>query len=408
MNTLTPLSPRQPVQARRRVRRPATGRRRRPGRSPPAAGAGRRAAPAPRAARPAPAPVGELAGGEAVGVVLVAEQVPLPQRVVGVLDGQRLPTRARARPYGRRRRAARSRVSGASDQPSPAMWCRSSRTVHSSSPVRNTWTRSGEFAVQVEAVRAGLRQQLRQQVVVGVDDLERDADLVAAPGPAGGPGPRRRGRRCAASRAGRPRRRRAARSASTSSAPVSRRPSGMLYVALAPSTRLRNHSRCWAEDSGSRSGRGRTAERRPARTRPWRPPPGVARARPPSAPRTPYAATARRRAPPGPATSRIASSEWPPRSKKSSSTPTRATPSTSANSPHRISSRGVRGPAARAAAGRKSGAGSALRSSLPFGGQRQRVEDDDGRGHHVLGQRGRRCDRAAPPGRRPRPAAGTT
>ena len=44
-------------------------------------------------------------------------------------------------------------------------------------------------------------------------------------------------------------------------------------------------------------------------------------------------------------TSRTASSECPPRSKKSSSGPTRSTPSTSANTPHRISSATVAGPA---------------------------------------------------------------
>ena len=63
---------------------------------------------------------------------------------------------------------------------------------------------------------------------------------------------------------------------------------------------------------------------------------------------------------------RIASSEWPPSSKKLSSMPTRSTPSTSANSPQRISSCGVRG-ARRACVGAASGAGSARRSSLPFG-----------------------------------------
>ena len=64
--------------------------------------------------------------------------------------------------------------------------------------------------------------------------------------------------------------------------------------------------------------------------------------------------------------SRVASSEWPPSSKKLSSMPTRSSPSTSANSAHRISSCGVRG-ARRTRAGVRSGAGSARRSSLPLG-----------------------------------------
>src|SRR5262249_26431538 len=62
---------------------------------------------------------------------------------------------------------------------------------------------------------------------------------------------------------------------------------------------------------------------------------------------------------------RVASSECPPSAKKSSSIPTRSTPNTSANSPQRISSCGVRGkpppnpPTC-------CGAGSAPRSSFPF------------------------------------------
>ena len=58
--------------------------------------------------------------------------------------------------------------------------------------------------------------------------------------------------------------------------------------------------------------------------------------------------------------------------------PTRCSPSTSANSEHRISSCGVRG--ARVTAGAMSGAGSALRSSLPFGvsGKRSRTTKADG------------------------------
>ena len=62
--------------------------------------------------------------------------------------------------------------------------------------------------------------------------------------------------------------------------------------------------------------------------------------------------------------SRVASSEWPPSSKKLSSRPTREVCRTSPNSVHRISSSGVRG--ARQLAEARSGAGSAFRSSFPF------------------------------------------
>jgi len=64
--------------------------------------------------------------------------------------------------------------------------------------------------------------------------------------------------------------------------------------------------------------------------------------------------------------SRVASSECPPSSKKLSSMPTRSSPSTSANRAHSISSCGVRG-SRRDAGLASSGAGSAPRSSLPFG-----------------------------------------
>jgi len=64
--------------------------------------------------------------------------------------------------------------------------------------------------------------------------------------------------------------------------------------------------------------------------------------------------------------SRVASSEWPPSAKKLSSMPTCWSPSTSANSAHSISSCGVRGKR-NSVLGVRSGAGSALRSSLPLG-----------------------------------------
>ncbi len=63
--------------------------------------------------------------------------------------------------------------------------------------------------------------------------------------------------------------------------------------------------------------------------------------------------------------SRVASSEWPPRSKNESSTPTLAAPSTSENSPHSAASRGVRG-ARYGVTGSGAGTGRAAVSSLPF------------------------------------------
>ena len=102
-----------------------------------------------------------------------------------------------------------------------------------------------------------------------------------------------------------------------------------------------NHSRCWANDNGTRSGRGRAASGSRAGPAPCSraaSPAGVGAS---NTARTPTSApsTARTRD-----TSRTASSECPPRAKKSSSGPTRSTPSTAANNPHSSSSATVAGP----------------------------------------------------------------
>ena len=73
--------------------------------------------------------------------------------------------------------------------------------------------------------------------------------------------------------------------------------------------------------------------------------------------------------------SRVASSEWPPRSKKSSSAPTSGSPSTSAKRRQSTSSCGVRGPRPVPSATAGSASGRARTSSLPlaFSGSRSRV-----------------------------------
>ena len=75
----------------------------------------------------------------------------------------------------------------------------------------------------------------------------------------------------------------------------------------------------------------------------------------------------------------------PPSAKKLSSMPTRSSPSTSANSAHSISSCGVRG-ARRRSLGASSGAGSARRSSLPFGVSGKPLQHHERRRHHVVRQ----------------------
>ena len=110
--------------------------------------------------------------------------------------------------------------------------------------------------------------------------------------------------------------------------------------------------------------------------------------------------------------SRVASSEWPPSAKKSSSMPTRSSRSTSANSSHSISSCGVRGAAPHRGADLRRRQRPPV--ELAVGRQRQRVQHHEGRRHHVVGQGGRhmraQCRRidapiGARPPRRP-PAAG--
>ena len=112
--------------------------------------------------------------------------------------------------------------------------------------------------------------------------------------------------------------------------------------------------------------------------------------------------------------SRVASSECPPSSKKSSSIPTRSTPSTSANSEHRIASCGVRGaPTHRRR--RKLRRRQRPAVELAVRRQRQPIQHHDRRRHHVVRQHSRqrrpqrRTDRPPPPAPPPhsRSAAGS-
>ena len=83
--------------------------------------------------------------------------------------------------------------------------------------------------------------------------------------------------------------------------------------------------------------------------------------------------------------SRIASSECPPSSKKLSSIPTRSTPRTSANSPHRISSCGVRG-ARQPLPRRKLRRRQRATVELAVRRQRQTIQNHQRRRHHVVRQ----------------------
>ena len=75
----------------------------------------------------------------------------------------------------------------------------------------------------------------------------------------------------------------------------------------------------------------------------------------------------------------------PPSSKKLSSMPTRSTPSTSANRPHRTSSCGVRGTPQQTAT-RHRGLRQRTAVQLAVRRQRKRIQHDDRRRHHVVRQ----------------------
>ncbi len=130
-----------------------------------------------------------------------------------------------------------------------------------------------------------------------------------------------------------------------------------------------NQSRCCANDSGSGRSRGTgtsggacaaPAPRSRASARAASPATVGASKIARSGSSTPSASRAR-------VATRVASRECPPSSKKLSSTPTRSTPSTSAQIPASTSSVGVRGATYASAAPESSGAGSARRSVLPCG-----------------------------------------
>ena len=102
----------------------------------------------------------------------------------------------------------------------------------------------------------------------------------------------------------------------------------------------------------------------------------------------------------------VASSEWPPSSKKPSSTPTRSAPSTSAQIPASTSSVAVRG-AAYAAPLPCSGAGSARRSTLPLAVSGRLSSTTKAPGTMYSGSRAARCARS-PAAASSAPSAGTT
>ena len=165
----------------------------------------------------------------------------------------------------------------------------------------------------------------------------------------------------------RPGRATALRSAATSSSPVSRSATGMLYAAESGSNRLRNHIRCWAGDSGIRSGpfprrQCGSAPRYPPTARPA--PRGPTTVGASNSVRTGTARVERRAEPSGDLRWRAASCRPVRRSRRPA--PTRSEPEHLGERPRPRSPRpGSVG--ARNSCASNTGAGSACRSSLPDG-----------------------------------------
>jgi len=156
----------------------------------------------------------------------------------------------------------------------------------------------------------------------------------------------------------------AARRAAASSGPRSRNAVGVTYTSASGSNWCRNHSRCWAGDSGSAPSRGAAGIGADV------PAAGSAAASPATVgvlnsargeTLTPKAARIRE-------VTRMLRMESPPSSKKSHSTPTRSSPRTPAQITASSHSTAVRGATYRLpSAGSSFGAGSARRSSFPLG-----------------------------------------
>ncbi|CAM3856210.1 hypothetical protein COSO111634_27200 [Corallococcus soli] len=94
-------------------------------------------------------------------------------------------------------------------------------------------------------------------------------------------------------------------------------------------------------------------------------------------------------------TSCVASSEWPPRSKKSSCAPTRSTRSTSRNRDASCSWSGVRGASSSREDVAAVGAGSSRRSTFPLVVRGRASRPTKAAGTMYSGSRARRCSRRA-------------
>ncbi len=263
-------------------------------------------------------PVPDLTGQDAARVLIAAEQVPLPQRVIGVLHRQRRPAR---RPAVAARRVRRRQVRHQHlHRPAVTGDVMAQQHQHMLIARRrvNSHARTGSSLARSNSCRAAASispasSPGRAAVTVTGTSASPGGDDVLV-----GLAVRRRRTRCAATRAGPPRhpaprparRRRARRSAATRTAGYTPCPAR----GAAPGTTAAAARTTTAAAPAAAPG--------PAAAGPPPPRPAPRPATPASGARTPPGPAAPRPAPPGPGdTSRVASSECPPRSKKLSSHP---------------------------------------------------------------------------------------
>ena len=250
-HALLPRQPRQPpctsagTSSRHRV--PAVAR------AQPAA-AGRPATPAQPAPPPAPPATTPPARQQAARIVRRAQQLPLPDRVVRVLHRQRRPSRRPALPAAPRRPAtgpgpaspSTSRRSPRDAAPAPARARPGRRPAAApapgSAPPGRTAPRRRPPPPRPGPARPPRHRQLPAQLAMpstrwngcpsAAGKTVRSTSCRAITSPSAAP------------------------SAAVSSSPSRRSASGMLYSADGPSSWAMNHSRCCANDNGTRTGRG--------------------------------------------------------------------------------------------------------------------------------------------------------
>ena len=201
------------------------------------------------------------------GIILLAEQLPLPDRVIGVLHRQRRPPRRPPRPPGRVR-APRSRPPAPPSTSHPPRCGAPPAPAHARpAPAAAARARHGTSAARSNGCARPPRRPRRP----GPPPLTPVTGSASPAPPASRTrwyGLPVRGRRtpCAAPRAGPPHPPAPAQRGDVQLAVQPHR-QPRCYTSRGPSSWARNHSRCCANDNGTRPGRTRARQRRPRRRR---------------------------------------------------------------------------------------------------------------------------------------------